>query len=451
MRWSLLPLVCLYQGILPAQWQQLAGGLYPGGARSMVYNEQEAKLHVFGQFDFANDTIDADGTALWSNGGWSAMEEGIDGFGSVWPPLGACFYDDGICVGGFFPGMSGVPGTAGLAYWKNEQWQHIGNVDPGVPIGLTVLDGELNVLGIFDSIDGVYCNNWGIYDGVNWRRGDTSTVIDNRPACLVRYQGDLYLGGNFSLPDGTHDVARKGPIGWETLGPGLGCDPWVNDLVEYHGMLYVGGEFCPIGPGAPYLMAWNGTQWINPFPQIEFTAQVRDMHLMDDRLVITGRFRFVGQQQQYGLLYYDGDELCVIGGEDLALINIGGGGDSLFVSTLTGTLTGHPNADSVNFIAKWDMNNLPDTCLTVGPVAVPEYSEQHSALCIAPNPGTDRITVFGGGGEITLLDACGRSCLSDLSTGEGTLVDTGQLPSGPYIVQLVTNVGTVLRVRWVKE
>lgn len=354
--WAFMAPACAF-----AQWQGLGQGLAYSNARSFVVASMTQRLYVFGQFDFADDTIPVGGTAFWADGTWHAMSGGVDG-SAFNGPIASTEFDGAIYVGGFFPSMDSVPNTHGLAKWEADSWQSLGTISgTGHPIGMTSMNGELHALGRFDSINGVWCNNWAIYDGISWRRADTSIVIDNRPTHVLCYQNDIYLSGNYSMPGSIHDIARKVGGSWQSLGSGLGCDPWVNDMMEFHGLLYVGGEFCPIGAGTSYLMVWDGSQWFDPFPQIEFTNQVLDLHLMNGRLVIAGRLQVVGAIEEYGLAWYDGVELCVFGGEDVPVSKLGGAGDSLFVSLFTPFLNGDP----VPFIAKWDMNNAPDTCFTV--------------------------------------------------------------------------------------
>ncbi|MCB9180949.1 MAG: hypothetical protein H6593_05765 [Flavobacteriales bacterium] len=132
-----------------------------------------------------------------------------------------------------------------------------------------MVDGQLHLHGAFNTVDGQPISNWAVYDGTTWQQVDTTEEFGFNTAKAVRYQGDLYVAGNFNTSNGVNDLARQGPNGWEALGPGLLGDPWVNEMVVYDGLLWVTGEFYEWwGNAASGIMAWDGSQWHNMFPDI---------------------------------------------------------------------------------------------------------------------------------------------------------------------------------------
>lgn len=253
------------QLILTAQWQPLDDGL-SNGPRSMIYDTSAMRLLVAGQFDYASG-IPVHGVAQWQDG-WSALGTGaVPDAGN--PPIAMAIYHDTLYAGGFFWQMGPLLGTRRLARFNGTEWESVGGLGAvGVVWDMRVLNDKLNVLGILDSVAGARVYNWAVYDGQSWSTGDTVDFMyaPEGLSSIAEYQGEIYVGGNFFTYGGINDMAKVTPSGWEPVGGGIACDPWVNDMVVYNGLLYVGGEFCASGNANGYLMAWDGTQWINPFP-----------------------------------------------------------------------------------------------------------------------------------------------------------------------------------------
>lgn len=66
--------------------------------------------------------------------------------------------------------------------------------------------------------------------------------IEGRVYCLEVFDGDLYVGGDFSIDGmGIANLAKLGENGWEQVGDGV--NGAVFDLHVFEGMLFCGGEF----------------------------------------------------------------------------------------------------------------------------------------------------------------------------------------------------------------
>lgn len=80
-----------------------------------------------------------------------------------------------------------------------------------------------------------------------------------RVYAIAEYDGDLFIGGDFSLPVGMgeeYNVGMWDGSAWSVPGGGLGgTSDVVHALIEYGGLLFAGGEF------PDYVATWNGIAW----------------------------------------------------------------------------------------------------------------------------------------------------------------------------------------------
>ena len=94
----------------------------------------------------------------------------------------------------------------------------------------------------------------------------------NEGLALAAFEDDLWIGGEFGLPDGTENIAAWNGFSCANVGNANGP---VQALANHDGRLYAGGDFtnlgagCPAGlPGCPFeemnLAVWNGT-WSEAF------------------------------------------------------------------------------------------------------------------------------------------------------------------------------------------
>ena len=442
---------------LCAQWETVGEG-WGGLVRDLHYDSLSGRLYVVGASQWAMPgNVLIHNTAYWYNGQWYPMGGGADhpnGFPTgLRPPAKDIIpYDSGFVVVGDFWSMSGVPHTRGFAKWENDQWVAMASdTTLGNFWGSSVDDGQLHLHGAFNTVDGQPISNWAVYDGTTWQQVDTTEEFGFNTAKAVRYQGDLYVAGNFNTSNGVNDLARQGPNGWEALGPGLLGDPWVNEMVVYDGLLWVTGEFYSWwGNAASGIMAWDGSQWHNMFPDIFAIAQGGDLDVANGKLYFSGFFNANGMNGMYGYGVYDGSSVCLFGGPEVIRGNMTFSADTMYASAPY-TLYGTAGGPVVKYIIKWPLDAPMDTCYTVAS-RVPALGAGSETWTVSPNPATGHLTVQAGGAwqQLRAYDATGRLVLAqDLPQPR---IAVGHLPAGLYTLIFLDAKGyPVGRARFAKE
>jgi len=81
---------------------------------------------------------------------------------------------------------------------------------------------------------------------------------NSRVSCMLKYNGELYIGGDFTQVGGlvAFRVAKWNGTNWSTLGSGLNYS--VNDLIEYNGDIYAATQ--------QGIYKWDGISWSLGFP-----------------------------------------------------------------------------------------------------------------------------------------------------------------------------------------
>ncbi|MBS1914542.1 MAG: T9SS type A sorting domain-containing protein [Bacteroidetes bacterium] len=191
-------------------------------------------------------------------------------------------YREELYVGGAFYAIDSVPGTAGIARWDGHAWHGLGG---GLVVGAEVLGmkeyrGDLYIVGSFQNADGV-----------------------PGTAGIVRWDGAALhsVGGGLANPD---------------MVGGVGSSPYVFDLAEYRGRLYVGGDFSHAGSiHSPFLAVWNGQQWegIQGGPDRE----PEHMTVYNDELYVQGPYiAQCGSVETVNLARWNGQRWSPVGQHD---------------------------------------------------------------------------------------------------------------------------------------
>lgn len=426
---------------LNAQWELVGGGT-TSPVWDIEYVQSEDRLYAVGQMPFIGDSLRVNGTCYYENGQWYPMNTGVyNPFGGVHPPVtDILVLDTMIVVCGQFSMIDSVPDTQEFAYWQNNEWHSMGvsNSWHGSARRSVIVDDKIHVLGAVDTVNGQAMHSWAIYDGGVWSSGDTSAPFtQGYTQTLIRYQGDLIMGGNFIAPNGDIDLVRQGPNGWEKLGQGILGDPWINEMVEYDGLLWVVGEFYDFwGNAATGLLVWDGMQWSDPFPQIHAFSQGFNLELANGKLYVTMPFNVAGLSGDYFVAEYDGQQLCILGGPNSLVRTVTVSTDTLYAMRYVSGI-----------ISKWPLSAPADTCFQVS-IGIDHLSQTSgSSLLVAPNPASTELRISLNSGfmqEVTLRNVQGRLVKKIVINSNTHNLDLCGFRSGLYFLSVLTDVGTVL-------
>ncbi len=330
-----------------------------------------------------------------------------------------------------------------LARWDGTTW-HVS----GEPNGMTYLfktGEELWCIGAFDSIGGQpMTNNFARLVDEQWESFGTPLLSGSGLFAGAFYDGFYYFGGNTFPPFIDEDIVRWDGSAWVSVGGGIvgAADAWVNAVVVYHGKLHVGGYFWDPGNLSRNIKVWNGTSWEGFFPEAVtcIGGEVDDLEVIDDKLYLTGRWQFAGDDSSYAVLIYDGEHLCGLGRAPLGNVpgrayNIAGNADSIFFGTNAYILSG----DTVNYYAVWPVANGPDTCVTI-PTSLREPPSAER-LWVYPNPAEEELNMQLPGSlsptavRVRVFDATGRPVRIGTVHRSGSArlsIDVSSLAPGVY-------------------
>lgn len=322
---------------------------------------------------------------------------------------------------------------------------------PGNTYGLSVIGDELHLHGTFGSVGGVPVQNWAIYQNGQWRAADTSGVFNWSTKEAIMYQDQLYVGGNFETQDGRNDLVRKVGDAWEEPGPGLKGDCYVADLEVYDGLLWVAGYFfSSAGNPATGIMAWDGQQWLDPFPQMELFGWGRSFTIANGKLYMVGPMSVDGLDGEYRIAEYDGEHLCILGGNDVWTAKVTASVDTLYANACEYQDCNPPSGALVNGIMKLPLDHPRDTCFNVV-VGVREVAPM-LPLRLQPNPVEATLQTpwpFTTPGTWVLLNSAGQVLRRLPSTI--TNLDVAALSPGLYVLRAVDDRGTTRSGRFVKQ
>lgn len=394
-----------------AQWSELGTGMNDG-VRRLLYDSVSQRVYAFGHFSTAGDLL-VNGTAYWEGEAWHPMGQGVH-YPQAFPVIGANFWGDSILIAGLFPYAIGVPNSRRIALWNGSSWLPVGSggTNGYVPAFSRCEEGII-VAGNMDTLAGVHvANNVARYANGAWTSACTyPSDGDMLFSSIAYYQGKHILTGNLN----SSIVYELGWLDGDTLrqvGQGILGDAWVNDLQEYQGKLYIAGEYhVGAGNAATSLSTWDGQEFANPFPGVYFITQALDLDIHNGELYFSGRTWLPGSTDYYTLGRYDGERLCLFGKNlNTVFPAIAATEEYLFVAPNMLSLGLY--GDTVNYIARWDLDFFGDTCLQIA-TATQELEPYGADWAIAPTPFIDeiRISCASGippGSRLDLTDAAGR-------------------------------------------
>jgi hypothetical protein len=331
-------------------------------------------LFAGGDFTNAGGTP-ANRIACWDGVQWKALGTGCDNsVFALHANLDATNPLYGLWVGGAFTTAGGTT-VNHVAKWTGG----FGTLNDGSAIGtdgnvfaLTTYNNDLILAGTFANAGITPANNIARWDGTafypftTFASNGTSGGFNGRVDALEEYAGDLYVGGWFTAagPYSAGLIGKWNGTAWQPFGIGL-TGSNVYDLCTFNGELYVGGNFSMANGNVAVnnVAKWNGTNW--SAVGTGFNNVVRDLYVFDDgsgkKLYATGHFTFDGTNTtplDYIAVLVGGNWQPVsgpdLGGGAISLAmheydDLTGGGSDLFVGSICTTAGGNPS----NYVAEF--------------------------------------------------------------------------------------------------
>ncbi|MBL7940787.1 MAG: T9SS type A sorting domain-containing protein [Flavobacteriales bacterium] len=443
-RWGLTSFACfMLASSVVAQWQSVAGGV-SHQLRAFWNDTINDRLLVSGNFPFAQGgALRVNNIAWWDGTSWSG--EGLANgngnqleFGTTDPIYSVVMRGDTV-----FAGHGGIiwhdqfdMGYATMLV--NGEW--LPCAEPNGTLFFLEENGRMFSGGVHDTLYHAYAP--GIHEWRNGAFGDIPNMPFSHPVHVydVEYWHDQYFfGGIFSAFGCTRIVAFDGVNQWSGLGEGVG-GYYIGNVCGYGDSLYVGG-FLQDGPNvqSQHIQLWDGSAWKPFFPQVRFEGAVWDIQVHDGVLYVSGYHFWLGDPTGYGLLRYDGHQLCSIGGPV--------GGDVGKIAFYHGDLYQSNNyipGLEQEWIGRLPLEGLvPDHCADVGPNAIRETAA-NQALTVYPNPASAQLSLQLPQGMLTaqilVLDAIGRAVMErTVAPTDRPALTVQELPPGTYTVQCMAN------------
>ena len=438
-----------------AQWQSLNGGV-DEFVKCFALSADSSSLYVGGSFRYvrqAQDSLGAFGIACWDGAQWDtnglASPDPISMIGKYrW--VGAILdLADTIVTSsvGCLPNWDCNVMQYGTML-VNGEWEPFG--EPNYSIDLFRLNDRVFIGG--DNTDTIFGQP---VNGIGEYQNGSVSALPNSPFLqpldfygAAYWHGQYYFAGNTWGELGSPDiVAYDGDSTWSGVGGGMGSG-WLRTVAGFGDSLYVGGYFFPGGNNlSTHAQIFDGTAWQPFFSQVEFIGQVWDIQTYEGAIYIWGTYHFQGETTLYGLLRYNGRELCAIGGP------MDVGGMAFFQNNLYAPLySWYPGLEN-EWVGYLPLDGLvPDTCISISQASVQE--RERSVLQVYPNPGNDHVSIALRAdhypARVTALDMAGRRVFEQVLT-RNEPINTSAWSAGTYELVLHDLRGGVLgRSSWVK-
>lgn len=214
--------------------------------------------------------------STWSVLGSSSLRQGLNGAARSFHQIGSNLYVGGdFTVANLGSGAGAPVSVQRIARWDGSLWQVVGSgagngTNSGIR-GLTSIGTTLYAAGVFTEAnagDPITANRFAQWDGSAWSAGSGGGGINGTVNVVLAAPDGIYVGGSFSAAGDTAagNVARWDGTTWHRLGSGNGNGTTgpVHALAWYQGELYVGGDFTTVAGGslpASRLARWNGSNW----------------------------------------------------------------------------------------------------------------------------------------------------------------------------------------------
>jgi hypothetical protein len=176
------------------------------GMTGPVYALEEfsGELYAAGNFQYAGTEL-CNSIAKWNGNRWNPVGSGISGANSMIGDL--TVYNGELYAGGSFVTMNGI-NCYNIAKYNGFEWSTAGSgakgsncfSSQGYVADMKVCKGELFVLGLFTTMNGIPANKFAKLSGSGWCGVEYG--IDQRPRSLELFDGGIIINGDFYSASG---------------------------------------------------------------------------------------------------------------------------------------------------------------------------------------------------------------------------------------------------------
>ncbi|MFN0131976.1 MAG: hypothetical protein ACKVW3_05530 [Phycisphaerales bacterium] len=290
-------------------WHAMSGGITGHGVYTLA--TYTGDLYAAGLFAFAGgQPINA--IVRWNGTTWSAVGSGLVGI-----RLDSLAVFDGRLIAAGEFSASGPTSLPNVAAWDGSTWTPLGSGFVAGAANATVIDGSLYVtsrLNPSTTPDTIY--RW---SGTQWNPAVPADPLFrlNNINALASYNSRFVIGG-FLFVDGNpgsglstrFGILAYDASGWDTLGRGLGAP--VRAFAEFQGDLILGGDFSVAGGRrVNHVTRWDGTTFHPLGTGVGSTTPligngVRAMTVFRNELIVAGKFQFAAGAPAAGIAAWNG-------------------------------------------------------------------------------------------------------------------------------------------------
>jgi len=283
-------------------WSPLGAGVFPAWASTGTTFQGD--LIVGGHFTTAGGAT-AKSIARWNGASWSALGAGLTdpGYADVYATT---TYNGDLIAGGFILN-SGAITVNGIARWDGSLWQPLGSgldrysSDFDVVSALLPWGNDLIAGGQIGSAGGIAVNNLARWDGSSWH--DVGGGVDGGVGALEEFEGDLVVTGSFTHAGGVPTVAgiaRWNGSTWSTFADTSVTSVGYVEVVDGH--LYAITRSAANPNDA--LSSWNGTRWTPLGSGFDGSASaIADYH---GDIYVGGNFGWANGKASFNLARWQG-------------------------------------------------------------------------------------------------------------------------------------------------
>lgn len=278
-------------------------------------------------------------------------------------------YDGMIVVGGEFTQIGGelssIAEANNIAAFDGDEWLPL---DTGITGGdlsrvfaLAVYNGDLIVGGNFTAAGSAAARNIARWDGENWyplAEGVGTPENTGRIYALFVWNGELYAGGSFTEAgtETVSNVAKWDGTSWSPVGSGR--PTYVHEFCDWNGKLVAGGLYN--GNTDNSVAYWDGSSWNGMgFEGFVYALTVYEYNGSDHLIAggfffgESGMYNIAFYTEGYGWLEFEGGVIHSIYGEYAEVLDLQVYGNNLVVS---GYFTDVGESEQALGIATWNEN-----------------------------------------------------------------------------------------------